>query len=392
MKPYGSVGEMVDLSSNAALAIDEKLRVCAWNDCAERLLGYSPNEVIGRPCGDVIRAMRSHNVPLCVPDCEIGKCFQRHQPFDVGRCFVRHKEGRLVPVHIGSMIVGAGARSQSENDGLAIVFFTPRSGNVVAEKQPCLRVQTFGRFSVTYGDRILEIEKWQRKQALALLKCLITHSGRPVPREYLIDWLWPEVDEIVGVGRLKVVVYYLRQQFRDAGVEADVVDTVGKGYALRLESIWLDKDAFEGHVTQGFSHERQGRPLEAIKCFEMASALYRGDYLEEDPYAEWCMEERERLREVYLEALAHLADLLMNSGEHDKAVQVCRTALARESCRENFHRTLMKSLGQLGSTDQAVAQFYRCREILSRELDVEPTFETERVYQGILGAAAEGLL
>ena len=170
-----------------------------------------------------------------------------------------------------------------------------------------------------------------------------------------------------------------------------MVDTVGKGYALRVESIWLVKDAFEGHIAHGFSHERQGRLREAIKSFEMASSLYRGDYLEEDPYAEWCMEERERLREVYLEALARLADLLLNNGEHDKAVHVCRTALARESCREIFHRTLMKSLGQLGSTDQAVAQFHRCREILSRELDVEPTFETERVYRGILGAANESL-
>jgi DNA-binding SARP family transcriptional activator len=276
----------------------------------------------------------------------------------------------------------------AESDGLAIVFLNAhRAPKNAPGKFQNLRVHSFGRFSVGYGDQVLEIEKWQRKHALALLKCLITRCGRPVQREYLIDWLWPEIDEITGIGRLKTVVYYLRRQFRDAGFAADVVDTVGKGYALRLESVWVDKDAFEGHIEQGFSHERQSRPGEAIKCFELASSLYRGDYLEEDPYADWCMEERERLREVHLEALAHLANLLSSSGEHEKAVQVCRTALTHESCRENFHRTLMTSLWRLGSTDQAVAQFHRCQKILARELDVEPTFETERVYQDILGAA-----
>ncbi len=387
MKTRESVGDMVSLSSSAAFAIDREMCVFSWNEPAERLMGYNSGEVIGRRCGEVLRAMRSRNVPLCVENCEIGKCFESRQPFAVGRCYVRHRDGRLVPVHISSMIVAANPLAASESDGLTIVFLNARlEPKDAADKPQVLRVHTFGRFSLGYGDRVLETEKWQRKHALALLKCLITQCGRPVPREYLIDWLWPEIDEAAGLGRLKTVVYCLRRQLRDAGVTADVVDTVGKGYALRLESMWVDKDAFEGHVTQGFSHERRGRPGEAIKSFELASSLYRGDYLEEDPYADWCTEERERLREVNLEALAHLANLLSSDGEHDRAVQVCRTALARESCREVFHRTLMKSLWRLGSTDQAVAQFHRCQEILARELDVELTIETERVYQDIVRA------
>ena len=392
MKALKAVHDMVSLSSDAAFGIDDEMRVCAWNDSAGELLGYSSNEVLGRPCGDVIRAFRTRDVPLCAPNCETALCFRQHQPAAVGRCYVRHKRGRFVPVEISSTIVAAQQQAERQPGGLAIVFLRAiRAKNGAAVNGRCLRVHTFGHFSVAYGNQVLETEKWKRKHALTLLKCLTTQHGRAVPRERLMDWLWPEVDESVGAGRLKVVAYALRQQLRQAGIKAEVLETVGAGYALRREAIWVDRDAFEGHVAQGLSLEQQGRPSEAIGCLEAAASLYRGDYLEEVPYAEWCIEERERLREMYLQALSHMADLLARRGEHEKAVQVCRTALATESCRESIHRALMRSLMQLGNTDQAAAQFHRCRAVLSRELDVEPTAETERVYREILASNGAGL-
>jgi PAS domain S-box-containing protein len=382
---------MVSLSSDAAFGIDDELRVCAWNDRAGKLLGYSSNEVLGRSCGDVIRAFRTRDVPLCVPNCEIGLCLGQHQPSAVGRCYVRHKQGRFVPVEISSTIVAAKRQARGEPGGLAIIFLhASRARNGATVNGRCLRVRTFGQFSVAYGNQVLDTEKWQRKHALTLLKCLTTHCGRAVPRERLMDWLWPEVDETVGAGRLKVVAYCLRKHLREAGIKAEVLETVGAGYALKREAIWVDRDAFEAQVTQGLSLERQGRPSEAIGCLEAAMALYRGDYLEDAPYAEWCIEERERLREMYLQALGRMANLLASRGEHEKAVHVCRTALATESCRESIHRALMRSLVRLGSTDQAAAQFHRCRTVLSRELGVEPTAETQRVFREILGANGAG--
>jgi DNA-binding SARP family transcriptional activator len=115
-----------------------------------------------------------------------------------------------------------------------------------------------------------------------------------------------------------------------------------------------------------------------------AQNLYGGDYMEEDIYADWCAEEREQLREIYLEALSGMADCHAARGHYAEAVQVCRTALARDPCKESFQRALMEHLVRLGRGDWAVAQYRRFEGILAQELGVEPMPETQRLYRQIL--------
>ena len=60
----------------------------------------------------------------------------------------------------------------------------------------------------------LAADKWKRRKAVELLKCLLTHLGRPLHRERLIEYLWPDADMNQGWERLKVVISFLRKQLR----------------------------------------------------------------------------------------------------------------------------------------------------------------------------------
>jgi DNA-binding SARP family transcriptional activator len=231
------------------------------------------------------------------------------------------------------------------------------------------------------------------KQARTLLKYLVTHLGRPVHRETLIEFFWPGIDEDRGWKRLKVTVHALRRQLRSAGFVEDIVETAGQAYALRRDAVWVDINAFERFAAEGSALQRQEQWDKAVQRFEDAQSLYRGDYMEEDIYADWCTAERERLFEIYLEMLTGMAECHAKLGHFAEAVRVCRTALVRDPGRESFHRALMEYLVQLGRADWAIAQYHRCRHLLARELDVEPMPETQRLYRQILerhqGAAGE---
>ena len=146
----------------------------------------------------------------------------------------------------------------------------------------------------------------------------------------------------------------------------------------------MDAEAFQRLVAEGSALQREQRWDEALNLYEEAQHLYRGDYMEEDIYVDWCAAERERLREIYLEALAGMVDCHAERGHYAEAVQVCRTALVRDPCRESFHRALMEHLVQLGRADWALAQYHSCRRILARELGVEPMLETQRLHRQIL--------
>jgi DNA-binding SARP family transcriptional activator len=258
---------------------------------------------------------------------------------------------------------------------------------VRAQPQGALQIFTLGGFGVTASGCTVALENWKRKQAVTLLKFLVTQLDRPVHRERILDCLWPDVDEERAWGRLKVTMYYLRSQLRATEIGDDVVRTVGDAYLLRRDAVWVDTEIFEKLVAEGRTLQDQARWQEALRCYDEAFSLYRGDYLEQDIFADWCAEERERLREICLEMLSRKAQCHAQCGQYTQAVQVCRKALVRDPCRENLHVTLMEYLLCLGHPDRALAQYRRCEAMLAREFGVEPMPETQRLYQQIMSGA-----
>jgi len=380
---------LVDYASDAAFAVDDSLKIVAWNYGARRILGYTRREVLGRKCAEILQAVLPDGQPLCVPSCEGLRCFRRFKPFVAASCYARGKDGGWVPVNLASIVMSRRLRNAHTRSGVAVVFLR---GDEDEHDRPLteevLQIFTFGRFGLAAGGHGLAVERWERKQALTLLKFLVAHLGCAVPREVLIECLWPDVDERRGRERLKVTVYFLRRQLRAAGMRGDLVETAGEAYLLRREAVWVDTEAFERRIADGSRHQDRGRRDEALECYGAAQRLYRGDYMGEDIHADWCAEERERLREVHLEMLASMAECHAERGRFAEAALVCRTILVDDPCREGIHRALMGYLVRLGKTDLAVAQYHHCRRVLAHELDAEPMPETHDLFRQIIEGEA----
>jgi len=64
----GSLAELLDILGRTAdgmIAIDGEFRIIAWNEAATELLGYSPAEVLGRPCHEVLCWRDRHGDAVC---------------------------------------------------------------------------------------------------------------------------------------------------------------------------------------------------------------------------------------------------------------------------------------------------------------------------------------
>lgn len=377
---------LVERCSEAAFAVDGNLRVVGWNEPAARLLGFSRTEAVGSNCGELLQAILPDGRRLCSRFCDARGCFERAAPFRSEGCLARRKDGSLVRIELGSLCLWPARNGCTEP--IALVLLRPLEGARAEAGDPADRVQvvTLGRFRLTVGGTDVACARWPRKQALTLFKFLLTSRGRAVHRERLMDLLWPEVEERAGRERLKVTVYFLRRALRQAGLDGEILETAGESYLLAPDRLEVDRDRFERQIAKARDLARRGHRPEARALFEEAVEVYRGDDLEEDLYADWCAEERERLREVYLDALHQLAELCAAEEDHDAAIHVCRKALAREPCRESFHRALMRSLCLAGRRDEAIAQYESCRRILKAELGVEPMPETRALLEELLRA------
>lgn len=382
MIPHAS--ELVEFASDAAFAIDVDARILVWNVQAQQLLGYSSSEAVGSYCGDVLQATLPCGEPLCHCDCDVLKCFRDYRPFGVPNCRLRHRDGKWIKVSLASVAMSKRARRLSTDKVMAIVFIHEQAHAMPIPQHHSLQVFTLGGFGMTVGGHSVDIGKWKRKQAVKLLKYLVAQLDRPVHYERLIDFLWPDLEETRGRGRLKVIMYYLRSELRTNGITDDVVKTIGNAYQLRRDALWVDAEAFERLVTEGRMLQEQMQWNDALDRCNKAQHLYRGDYLEEETYADWCAEERERLHELYLEMLARTAECHAALNQYAQAANICRKALVFDPCRESFHYALMEYLLKNGHPGLALIQYRRCERVLAQEFDTVPLPKTQRLYQQIL--------
>src|ERR1041384_7923380 len=77
------------------------------------------------------------------------------------------------------------------------------------------------------------------------LAILLLHANRVVPRDLLIDELWPRQDPAAADHALRVGVSRLRKTLAAAEEVEDRLMTRPPGYLLRVEPGELDLDRFE---------------------------------------------------------------------------------------------------------------------------------------------------
>lgn len=250
---------------------------------------------------------------------------------------------------------------------------------------PRIRIITFGSFQIFRGDYAVTERDWHTRQARQLLKILLTERPRPVASDRLIEILWPDSVPAAAATTLRSAINALRNVLepdRPNRAPSRYVITRTPGYAFELHpDIWIDVAAFERELA--ISRKAATR-AERRDHLQAALNLYQDDYLSTDRYADWAAAERERLQELYFDALLQRADLDAQTGDFTDAIAAARSILARDPVREIAYQALMRYQATAGDSAGALLTFERCRSVLADELGADPNPLTRRLHQAIL--------
>jgi DNA-binding SARP family transcriptional activator len=244
-----------------------------------------------------------------------------------------------------------------------------------------LRIHLLGPTVVWRPDgTLVEGPLWRRIKVRALLVHLALKRG-PVPRESLIETLWPDLDYEAGLRNLNTTVYNLRRSLEPdlkRGSESIFIIYEGGNYRLNNgQSHWLDVQAFE----QGLRRARlEPNRDKAIAIYKEILALYRGEYLTDLGNTEICSTgEQHRLQERHLAALEELGLLYEQIGRENEAKEIYQNIMALDHTRESACQRLMRLLISQGESTNAASYCRRLNEALRLELNVLPSSETRRL-------------
>jgi DNA-binding SARP family transcriptional activator len=243
-------------------------------------------------------------------------------------------------------------------------------------KGPELTIKALGRIRVDSREGPLG-GNWLQQRPGQILKYLICERDRVVQAEEIAEALWPSAGR-QGLSSVRHYIHGLRDKLepgRSPRSGTPFIVTVRGGYALNRRHVRIDADVFTESVREGLGAVEAGDAEKAGQMLELAMSLYRGDLLEDEPYAEWAMPERDRLRMMANDSLRALARIALAEGDQTAAAGHLDRLAELEPFDSDVHRELLRVLLAAGRRSQAMRRYSTFRARLRKEFSAEPGFE-----------------
>ncbi len=215
-----------------------------------------------------------------------------------------------------------------------------------------IEIETLGRFRVLRQGEPTPTTAWQSRKARDLVKILVARRGRPVPRDALMEALWPGEDPAHLSNRLSVALSTARAVLDpEKRYEADRF-VVADRNAVRIDlgHARVDLETFSTAAADALAARTDG---DADELLRRAEAFYTGDFLEEDAYEEWAIMPREEARAVYLDVLHALTEAARLAHRVDDVARYARRSLERDPYDERAHLDLVAALESAGRHGEA---------------------------------------
>ncbi|WP_069170714.1 AfsR/SARP family transcriptional regulator [Streptomyces griseus] len=223
----------------------------------------------------------------------------------------------------------------------------------------------------------------QAQIALARL-CVERPSG--TCREQLADTIWPNGLPSTWASALRSVVSRLRALLAEGSVPPCEPPLVARGgrYLLRLpQDAQVDVDRAESAAVSAAAAYRAGDHSGAQRLATTAVSLLRGPFLASHE-GEWVDSVRARLKEVRVSALETASSSSSALGDTHHALRYAEEAVRQAPFRESAYRCQMTAHRLAGNRAEALRIYQQLRVVLTEELGIDPSPESEAAYLGLL--------
>lgn len=342
------------------VVLDDQGRLAGGNPAAERLLGALPD-------------------PGEASCCELVGCRRPGTPLEQ-RCISEavRASGRVVGELLVQTPAGGAWITAAPIDGGGIVLHlrTDAESNGGADER--MRIRVLGPMQLESGGAVLEGD-WLSHRPGQVLKYLVAARGRPVTADELLSAFWPHNENAPAATNVRQAVHALRDRMEPdrerQTASRYVAGRRGGGYELIGGTVVVDADVFTAAAETGLAALHDGDAARADVALSRAAALYRGDFLADEPDADWAQPERARLRALAGRVLRALAGIRVRAGELDAASELLQRLAELEPLDVEAQRQMLTLLLHRGRRTEAARRYEVVARRFRRAFGEEPGFE-----------------
>jgi len=224
-----------------------------------------------------------------------------------------------------------------------------------------------GLIFLVNGDNSTDIGS-HKAQALIVY---IAYENRPVNRNFLATFLWPESSQESASTSLRVALTALRKSF------GDYLEITRDTVFFKPVAKWN----FDLHELNTYLASGQ---------IEKALAVYHGDFLtgfqimDSPPFEAWQRGIQTQVNRKVVDVLQDLVDIGISTGDISAGLSHVNRLLAIDPLNEGGYQRCMLLYSLNNDIPSALAQYRICVKVLRNELGVTPSTETQSIYQKII--------
>ncbi|MFI2856080.1 response regulator [Paenibacillus sp. JSM ZJ436] len=235
-------------------------------------------------------------------------------------------------------------------------------------------LQLFRSFQLERRDAAPQALKWKTFKAQELFLYLLHHRGRLMPKQVIIEQLWPETEWKKGTTQLYTAVYQIRKLMQDEQLPVQILNSE-EGYRLDPGGMELDVDIWEKRLREAPALTRNTLPQHLSIC-----EMYTGDYLSRYGYA-WAEPERHRLRHKWLQHVKNIAGWYQEQEALEAAAELYRRAQGILPEEELFYHELMLIYARLKDRFSVEHQYRQLQDMLEEQFDAAPREEIQTWFR-----------
>ncbi len=285
----------------------------------------------------------------------------------------------------------------------------PNTPSLVCENWPWpLKIVTLGRFAILRDDEPIRSGGKLQHKPMELLKAIISFGGKEVPKDTVVDILWPHAEGDMARQAFDTTLYRLRRLIGND----KAIGLQGEQLSLDARYCWVDVRAFEslykkaedifkaiGETERGGKGEIPDAPplpcppaplhtnppaqAEILSLSQKAIALYKGRFLPSDTRCVWTTSTRERMRNKFHNLTIMLGNYLERAGQWQAAAEHYLRAIEIDDLAEEFYRHLMACYQRLGQRAKAIEVYQRLKNTLSAAFQIGPSPGTNAIYRAL---------
>lgn len=241
----------------------------------------------------------------------------------------------------------------------------------MSKELPILKVTMLGRFSVTWGDKVIAFKRTTSTKVLQLFQILLYTKETGIQRTRLLDYLYSR-DELADMANnLRVTSHRLKKMLVDAGMpEYDYIQ-IKKGIYKWNSPMEVEVDALKFAKLIEQAKEVQDTECQ-MKMLEEACRIYRGEFLPELSGEDWALLESVEYKKLYEKALKKVCDYKKVQKEYQKVLELSRTASEIYPFDE-WQSVMMEALVSMNSYKEAIQVYEDTAKFFFAELGISPS-------------------